>query len=651
MTVSEESLRALDEHWALAALGFDNRDRALDVMKFRIMQAAAVNQVTFAFPTVAADDSIFSRTATAYELAATEGLTAALSPTTTDENAAQRSQCYAGAWRAFELKRFLPVPEANEKRIVHILQIAAFAYCGDRWTDLRRWLSSHEQKLEPPSVADVAWDRRVLYRLFDCWIRLLRKRSWSDLDSIREVIGGLRSDQAVYESGSFQHTSAAADRALAFRLIALYHWARATELISAYMLTGKPSGISEELDKHFESAVRAASSSYDAAFEVLLRWLHLASRRMAAGSVWWVGSRVNSRVSQFLNRVTKTQALFELLPPQRAALQEQGLLDQANRAVIVDLPTSGGKTLLAQFRILQALNQFDYDHGWVAYVAPTRALVSQITRRLRRDFESFGITVEQLTGAVEVDSFEETLLTSNGQHSFDVLVSTPEKLQFVIRNKKVARPLALIVMDEAHNIEDRERGLRIELLLATIRRECEHANFLLLMPYVPNAKDLAAWLAPDGGRSVSIGTSAWKPNDRVVGLFDVERAEGRGGCTLHFQSLVTSPKTLHLAGRHRVGSYRPLGFSWSAITTSLTKQTAAISALLSERGPSIAVASTIPDVWSMARTVASRLPTPTDLPEEIKLVQRFLSTEFSPTFELIELLSKRGRGAPRGAFR
>jgi replicative superfamily II helicase len=37
-------------------------------------------------------------------------------------------------------------------------------------------------------------------------------------------------------------------------------------------------------------------------------------------------------------------------------------------------------------------------------------------------------------------------------------------------------------MDEAHNIEDESRGLRIELLLATIKQESARANFLLLMP-------------------------------------------------------------------------------------------------------------------------------------------------------------------------
>ena len=46
---------------------------------------------------------------------------------------------------------------------------------------------------------------------------------------------------------------------------------------------------------------------------------------------------------------------------------------------------ASGKTLIAEFRILQALNQFSDDNGWVVYVAPTRALVNQIASRLKRD--------------------------------------------------------------------------------------------------------------------------------------------------------------------------------------------------------------------------------------------------------------------------
>jgi replicative superfamily II helicase len=179
-------------------------------------------------------------------------------------------------------------------------------------------------------------------------------------------------------------------------------------------------------------------------------------------------------------------------------------------------------------------------------------LTAQITRRLRRDFELIGVRVEQLTGAVDIDVFEEDLLSSlNKDKDFNILVATPEKLQLVIPNKKVSRPLALVVMDEAHNIEDEERGLRIELMLATIKGDCSTAHFLLLMPYVEKAEILARWLAHDinAGRAISMGTSVWKPNERIVGMFySVEDGSARAGWRLKYRTLLTTPNTIHLEG-------------------------------------------------------------------------------------------------------
>jgi superfamily II DNA/RNA helicase len=348
---------------------------------------------------------------------------------------------------------------------------------------------------------------------------------------------------------------------------------------------------------------------------------------------------VNSRVTRFVNSVTRAQGLFELLPPQRAALLEQGLLDSASRAVVVDLPTSGGKTVLAEFRVLQALNQFDADKGWVAYVAPTRALVAQITRRLRKDFGPIGINVEQLSSAVDVDVFESAMFSEQDQNRFHVLVATPEKLQLVIRNKSIERPLALIVMDEAHNIEDEDRGLRIELLLATIKRDCPTANFLLLMPNVPNASDLTTWLAPEMGKTISLGTSVWQPNERIVGIFHSEKhGAGPRDWSLKYETLTTTPKALPLHGVHTVGSPAALDLPFSKMK-SLSLNTLAMSKVFSQRGTSIAVARIIPDAWRMARRAFAELDVLDPLPPEIALVQRFLQTEVSSQFELIAMLS------------
>ncbi len=640
MIITEDALNRLDQHWAILALGNKQVARALDVAAVRIMRSAVGRQMTIDFDETVTDKETVERAAMAYELAAIEGLDALLHPSDDVSRVQLRAQAQAGAFRAYSLRRTLRIPEMPEDRIFHVLHLAALAYCGDQWADLRRWLKDHEREVRPPSVADVNWDHRVLRRLYECWLRLLRKQGWDDLDGIREIIAGLRKDQEQYENTVLDKSDNTAAQAEALRLIALYHWAKATELLAVYILQGQPVGIEAELDKHFEAGQQAASAAQDAAFEVILRWLHVTSRRMVAGSLWKVAQAVNSRVTRFVKSITKTRSMFELLPPQRAALQEQGLLDQASRAVVVDLPTSGGKTTLAQFRILQALNQFDADKGWVAYVAPTRALVSQLTRRLREDFGPLGIRVEQLTGAIEIDAFEEAMLTQTDDVSFHVLVSTPEKLQLVIRNKKVQRPLALVVMDEAHNIEDEERGLRIEFLLATIKRECDRANFLLLMPNVPNAGDLARWLGADAGKTISIGTSPWQPNERAVGLFRVvEDNSVRGGWKLQYETLITTPKTIHLRGQHQVGDVKPLNISYSK-AKSVSVHAGAMAKVFSERGTSIAVAQKVDHVWSVARTVARSLKPIDPIPAEIALVQRFLQTEISPQFELIEMLSR-----------
>lgn len=639
--MTEDALSRVDQHWAVKAIGDERLARALEVAKVRTMRSAVGHQMTIVFDETATDNELVERAAMAYEIAAIEGLDALLHPSDDETRVQLRQQAQAGAYRAYALRRTLQIPPGPQDRIFHVLHLAALAYCGDQWTDLRRWLRDHEREVGPPSVADAGWDRRILYRLFDCWVRLLRKQGWDDVDGVREIIAGLRKDQEQYETGALASRDDVATQATALHLISLYHWAKATELLAVYTLQGQPVGIDAELDKHFEAGRRAASAAQDAALEVILRWLHATSRRMVAGSLWKVAQAVNSRVTRFVKSITKTRSMFELLPPQRAALQEQGLLDQASRAVVVDLPTSGGKTTLAQFRMLQALNQFDAEKGWVAYVAPTRALVAQLTRRLREDFSPLDIRVEQLTGAIEIDAFEEAMLTQADTVPFHVLVSTPEKLQLVIRNKKVARPLALVVLDEASSIEDEERGLRIELLLATIKRDCDQANFLLLMPYVPNAGDLARWLGADAGKTISIGTSPWQPNERAVGLFRaIEDDSERGGWKLLYETLITTPKTIHLHGQHQVGTVKPLSIPFSK-AKGVSVQAGAMAKVFSERGTSIAVAQKIDHVWSVARAVRDGLEPFENMPSEIALVQRFLKTEISPQFELIEML---GRG-------
>ena len=299
MIITEDALNRLDQHWAIQALGNDQVARALDVAAVRIMRSAVGRQMTIEFEETKSDAKVVERAAMAYELAAIEGLYALLHPSDDESRVQLRVQAQAGAFRAYSLRRTLPIPDGPEDCIFHVLHLAALAYCGDQWADLRRWLKDYEREVRPPSVADVSWDHRVLRRLYECWLRLLRKQGWDDLDGISEIIAGLRKDQEQYENTVLDKSDNAAAQAEALRLIALYHWAKATELLAVYILQGQPVGIEAELDKHFEAGQQAASAAQDAAFEVILRWLHVTSRRMVAGSLWKVAQAVNSRVTRF----------------------------------------------------------------------------------------------------------------------------------------------------------------------------------------------------------------------------------------------------------------------------------------------------------------------------------------------------------------
>ena len=647
MSLSADSLETLREHWAVSATGQEDLNRADRLLRERLAKKALGKQITFSFEENSDDEQFLEQIALAYEMAAVEGLDELSRPA--GENQSLRGQAIAASYKAFDIRRLMAVPNGNHDRLHFVLQLSAMGYCGDRWADLKRWYNENAAALKAPSVADVSWDRRLLYRLFHCWVRLFRKNGWDDLDRIREIIAGLRDDQKQYEGDRLNNGSHAADRVFALRLVALYHWAKGTEILACYMLRGQPFEPFSGLDKHFDAAIKAATASADAQHEMILRWLHAAARVMVTNSLWWATRSVNSKTSDFVRVLTHrgNQAMFELLPPQRAALLEKGLLDQAKTAIVVDLPTSGGKTLLAQFRMLQALNQFDAGNGWVAYVAPTRALSAQISRRLRKDFEPVGLRVEQLTAAVDVDAVEEELLNDT-QKPFHILVSTPEKLSLVVRNKKVARPLALVVMDEAHNIESQGRGLRIELLLATVKRDCPQANFLLLMPFVESAKTIAHWLAQDinAGQTISLSTTPWKPNERIIGLYHaVEDNSERAGWRLEFETLTTTPMALPLHGKHRVGTVKPIQVPKSKVLSKGNQkgfglQTVAMATVMSARGPSVAVANNISTVWNMAGEAAKSLPIYSSIPRDIALVQNFLRSEISPDFRLVTLLDR-----------
>ena len=281
MSLQTQDFELLWSHWAVKALDTDDKQVSAAVNQ-HLARHAVGRQIPFDFPLSEEDMPALDRVALAYELAAVEGLDEL--NRVGGERDHLRRQAMAASFCAFDLRRLMPVPHPTHERLYFVLHLSALAYCGDRWADLRRWYAENTQALTPPSVVDVSWDQRLLFRLFHCWVRLFRKSGWDDLDRIRETISGLRDDQKTMEAARLQNGSHALDRAMALRLVALYHWAKATETLAHFMLQGEPANPFVQIDQHFDKAISAATASNDPQLEIQLRWLHAAARIMVTNS-------------------------------------------------------------------------------------------------------------------------------------------------------------------------------------------------------------------------------------------------------------------------------------------------------------------------------------------------------------------------------
>jgi superfamily II DNA/RNA helicase len=350
-------------------------------------------------------------------------------------------------------------------------------------------------------------------------------------------------------------------------------------------------------------------------------------------------------VRSLVDRGRGDKAIFDVLPPQRRSLAEKGLLGSSRRAVVVSLPTSSGKTMIAQFRILQALNQFEYEKGWVAYIAPTRALVNQITRQLRSDFAQLNIIVEKVSPALDIDSVEMDLLKEqNDKQKFRVLITTPEKLDLILRQgweEKIGRPLTLVVVDEAHNIQSRHRGLKLELLLATINKECEKAQFLLLTPFIRNAREVARWLGGNNSDDISLSLD-WQPNDRVIGIVSLSKGEelrrkGSFDYDLNFETVHSTRKTIAIDEIISIPKEEEIGRTFSQVNNK-SKLSAIAAQYFKDRGPIIVMHSRPDWVWTLANQLKIQSNKEDNLHDDVKLLQEYLRLELGDSFPLIELV-------------
>lgn len=209
-------------------------------------------------------------------------------------------------------------------------------------------------------------------------------------------------------------------------------------------------------------------------------------------------------------------------PPELWASQTQaidaGLLDPKFDAWSLAAPTGTGKTFLTRMLILQTLREKPGQK--VLYVVPSKALVHQVSSDLHRSLNGIGIEVLSVTAQLtSIDEDEEDEIAVAA-----VLVLTPEKADLLLRiGAKFLKEVALVVVDEAHHLEEGTRGVLLELYLARLRAALAvDARYVLLSAVAPNIGEITNWLGKSPG-SALVNRRATRMR---VGTYRIEQVRG-----------------------------------------------------------------------------------------------------------------------------
>lgn len=287
--------------------------------------------------------------------------------------------------------------------------------------------------------------------------------------------------------------------------------ARIFMIITDYVQTGNKDDFTI-IDDIFNKLLLVAVDSNLISFWLIIRLLRIILSTYFKASLWSVLPPLSSSQYTTKNYIQLLSGFVppvtELWPSQVAAIP---LAVGENDGGIINLRTSGGKTRVAEIAIINTLSSNSMSK--VLYLAPFRSLAFEVEQSLSKVFNPLGITVSQLYGGSTANLTDFELINES-----QVVIATPEKAKALIRcGSGLETKIKLIVVDEGHLLGAEERYIKNEMFLTHIKEFASRnqIRMLLLSAVLPNANELAEWIAAD---SNLVAKSEWKPSLERLGL-------------------------------------------------------------------------------------------------------------------------------------
>jgi hypothetical protein len=210
--------------------------------------------------------------------------------------------------------------------------------------------------------------------------------------------------------------------------------------------------------------------------------------------------------------------VLTLWPPQRDILGAHPtgptLLAPETRRAVLSIPTSAGKTLIAQVLVLAELAASDQS---VCLIAPQRSLVREIRRallpRVRALRKTLSADLPDFLADFSIDLVDE--------EPPDVDVMTPERFAALLRSDPlhVLSRYGLFIFDEAHLVGDAGRGFTLEGALSYLhwRTQETHHRIVLMSAAIGNQATFQTWL--ESGAPVAPFRSDWRGPRRLSAAY------------------------------------------------------------------------------------------------------------------------------------
>ncbi|KAG0625562.1 hypothetical protein M758_2G065100 [Ceratodon purpureus] len=187
----------------------------------------------------------------------------------------------------------------------------------------------------------------------------------------------------------------------------------------------------------------------------------------------------------------------------------------SNENLLVCAPTGAGKTNIAMIAVLHEIEQnlkygvLQKNDFKIVYVAPMKALASEMTQAFSRRLASLGVVVKELTGDMQ--------LTKRELEETQMIVTTPEKWDVITRKSSdmaLATLVKLLIIDEVHLLND-DRGPVIETLVARTLRQVETSQSMIrivgLSATLPNYLEVAQFLRVNADRGLFYFDASYRP--------------------------------------------------------------------------------------------------------------------------------------------